>query len=188
MSFSVNVKGHVLIKDSKTGEVLLDKFNAVHNKNMAIALARALASDASYSIYRIKLGNGGTSIDSLGDVIYQSPNVIGNSATLYNATYEEIVDDSVGGSPADNSVTYQESPAPDETTVVICSATISSAEPQGQAVTDSDVVDNNSPYAFDELGLFTADDKLLSHIIFSPILKTQNRELIITYNLTIAVA
>ena len=188
-TFTTHIKGHVLIKDKATGEILLDKNNAVHNKNMAITLARALSNSDGSSIYRIWLGNGGSSVDSLGQVIYQSPNVTGSTANLYNPTYQEIVDEGDVSAGLGNTVTYQESPAPDETTIVICSATLSTSEPSGQAVTDSDTLDSTSAsYAFDELGLFTSDGKLLSHIIFSPILKTQNRELIITYTLTIAVS
>ena len=193
---SIKVKGHVLVQDKVTQEVLLDKFNAVHNKNMAIALARGLANEPPDSlgvgkaqIYKIKLGNGGSIVDGFNSITYQPPNVTGSGADLYNATYEEIVDEAQAGTPAENSVTYQESPPPDETTIVIVSATIAAGEPSGQDLTDTPPnPDPESQYAFDELGLFTSDDLLLTHIIFSPILKTANRELVITYTLTISVS
>lgn len=185
---NTHVKGHVLVKDASSGEVLLDKFNAVHNKNMAIALARGLANDANHQIYKIKLGNGGSSIDSMNQITYQAPNVTGSGADLYNPTYSEIIDEAQASTPAENSVTYQESPTND-TTIVICTATIASGEPAGQDVSDSPPNPNpEAQFAFDELGLFSADNRLLTHIIFSPILKTQNRELVITYTLTISVS
>jgi hypothetical protein len=185
---NTHVKGHVLVQDASTGEVLLDKFNAVHNKNMAIALARGLANDANHQIYKIKLGNGGSSIDSMNQITYQAPNVTGSGADLYNPTYSEIIDEAQASTPAENSVTYQESPTND-TTIVICTATIASGEPAGQDVSDSPPNPNpEAQFAFDELGLFSADNRLLTHIIFSPILKTQNRELVITYTLTISVS
>lgn len=196
-SFTTTVKGHVLIKDALTGEVLLDKDNAVHNKNMAIAIARGLANEppdtisgvSIHQIYKLKLGNGGSSIDSMNLITYLPPNITGGGADLYNPTYMEIIDEAQTGAPIENSVTYVESPAPDETAIVICTATIAAGEPSGQDLTDSPPNPNaNATYAFDELGLFTFDDKLLTHIIFSPILKTANRELVVTYTLTVSVS
>lgn len=190
---AIKVKGHVHIADRATGETLLNKFNAIHNKNMAIAIARGLSNEppesggiGKHQIFKMKLGNGGSTIDSMNMITYQPPNVTGASADLYNATYTEIIDEGQAGTPTENSVTYQESPAPDETTIVICTATIAAGEPAGQDLTDTPPnPDPEAQYAFDELGLFTVDNKLLTHIIFSPILKTANRELVITYTLTI---
>jgi hypothetical protein len=194
---AIKVKGHVRIVDKHTGEVLLDKNNAVHNKNMAIAIARGLSNeppDTTYNIgkhqiFKIKLGNGGSTINSSNEITYLAPNVTGATADLWSPTYEEQVDESIASTPSENSVTYQESPAPSETTVVIVTATIAAGEPSGQDLTDSPGdPDPNAQYAFDELGLFTFDNLLLTHIIFSPILKTANRELVITYTLTISVS
>jgi hypothetical protein len=187
---NVSVIGHVLIKDKRSGDVLLNKNNAVHSKNLALAIARGLANQDNHEIYQIKLGNGGSSVDSLNQISFLPPNVTSASATLYNETYFEVVDGlgahSAAG-PADNSVTILESPAPATSVLVIVSATISANEPSGQALTDASP-DTTDEYAFDELGLFTSDNKLLSHIIFSPILKTANRELVITYTLTVSVS
>jgi hypothetical protein len=124
----------------------------------------------------------------MNTIAFQPPNVTGPTADLYNSTYTEVIDEAQTGTPTENSVTYQESPAPDDTTIVICTATIAPGEPAGQDLTDSPPnADPEAQFAFDELGLFTSDDKLLTHIIFSPILKTANRELVITYTLTISV-
>jgi hypothetical protein len=209
-NLSTTVKGHVLIKDKATGEVLLDKNNAVHVKNMSMAIARGLAHDttpatitlpggsASASvgtnqILAIKLGNGGTTLDALNAIVYQAPNVTGNAADLYSATYGEIVDATVTGAGAGNSVTWTSSPSPDLTSIVTATMTISANEPSNQDITDSTDTNPNAQYAFDELGLFCADPalpagRLLTHIVFSPILKTANRELVITYTLTISVS
>lgn len=199
------VKGHVLIKDKNTGEVLLDKDNAIHNQNMAVAIARGLSntdfdSIGTHQIYALALGNGGSDVDAMGNITYQAPNVVGAAARLYNQTYYEVVDEQQSGVPTDNSVTYQQSDD-DTTSVVIITATIAAGEPDGQDTSDLDT-DPNAQFAFDELGLFTygtpaedftnttvpANSLMLSHIIFSPILKTANRELVITYTLTISVS
>lgn len=188
-NFTTKVRGHVLIEDVMTGEILLNKNNAIHNKNMAIAIARGLAHEDNGAIYKLRLGNGGSSVDGTNAITYQAPNVVGATAGLYNATYEEIIDDTDLAVPIENSVSYQTAADPSTTSIIICSATISASEPLDQDITDSPPNPNpDTAYAFDELGLFTFDDKLLTHIIFSPILKTANRELVITYTLTVSVS
>ncbi len=199
-----HVKGHVLIQDAKTGEVLFDGPNAVHNQNMATAIARGLShSDYSlatgnHQIYALALGNGGATVDSMDVISYLPPNITGVGARLYNQTYFDVVDP---GAQAQNSVTYQSNP--DTTSIVIVTMTITAGEPVGQdsSVTPPDT-NFNSQYAFNELALYTfgtaapgfsyttvpADSLLLTHIIFSPILKTANRELVITYTLTVSVS
>ena len=187
--FKTKIIGHVHAAYKDNGEVVLDKYNAVHNKNMALAIARGLANDSDFFIHKMKLGNGGSTVDGLNQITYLSPNVTGAVADLYNATHEEIVDDANGSAPVENSVTYQENLDPLLTSIVICSATIAAGEPAGQDISDTPGnPDFNAEFAFDELGLFTADDKMLTHIIFSPILKTANRELVITYSITVSVS
>lgn len=193
---TISVVGHVKIADKNSKEVLLDKHNAIHNKNMAIAIARGLANEPPTvpsapginQIYELRLGNGGSAIDIGNMISYQAPNVTGASADLYNETYSELVDEQQAGTPAENSVTLSITPDPAETAIVIVTATIAAGEPSGQDISDSPPnTDPEADFAFDELGLFTSDGMLLTHIIFSPILKTANRELVITYTLTVSV-
>jgi hypothetical protein len=206
--FTTRVKGHVNIVDKLTGEVVLDKDNAVHNLNMAIAIARGLsntdftvtnptfgltsASVGTHQIFALALGNGGSSVDSLNQITFLPPNVTSPTASLYDLTYWQPVDEAYSVTQANfpaNSVTYQQSPAPAISTIVIVTATIAANQPAGEFTVDSPTgTTTNSQYAFDELGLFTADGLLLTHIIFSPILKTSNRELVITYTLTVSVS
>lgn len=196
---SVGVRGHVLIEDRNTGEILLDKFNAIHPKNFAAAIAKGLANTqpalstidgAAFGYHRpsvvfmMKLGNGGTSIGSLGEITYQAPNVAGNAADLYNTTYSEVIDGTYASTPSGNSVSYLISEDPDTSSIVICTATIGADEPAGQDESLNST-SSQATFSFDELGLFTSDGKLLTHIIFSPIPKTAERELVITYTLTI---
>lgn len=197
MQIKTHVKGHGRIIDNKTGEVLLDKFNAIHSKNLAIAIARGLSASPvdgvsglyTNQIYKIKLGNGGTSTDSMGVITFNPPNVSDSSAALYNETYSEIVDANASGAPAENSVAWMEDPTPDSTsTVVVVTAIIAADEPSGQLASDAEVGANlSNNFAFDEMGLFTSDDKLLTHLVFAPLLKTANRELALTYTLVVTV-
>ena len=91
-------KGHVHIEDD-LGNVLLDKTNAIHPRNLARVVARSLANEHNYFIHRMAFGNGGTIIDAAFNVIYKTPNdgFTPDAATwdsrMYNETYSEIVDD-----------------------------------------------------------------------------------------------
>jgi hypothetical protein len=183
------VSGHVLIKDKESGDILVDKDNAVHSANMAKIIARALAHESYGWIFKLSLGNGGTYFNSSSQIVYKTPNVTG-VATLYNQTYEEQVDDnSTGGpAPAGNSVYSQPSPAPLTTYQVVTVMELDATEPAGQAVDDASTPDPESLYTFDELGLKSEDNLLLTHLIFSPIEKTANRAITITYTLTISVS
>lgn len=180
-------KGHVLIKDKETGEVLVDKFNAIHPQNMALAIAKALAHEDGGYIYSLALGNGGTFFTTGGDLVYKSPNIIGAS-TLYNETYIEQVDEQSGGTPINNSVLAAISPSPANTALIIVTFELDATQPSGQALSDNISSSLNTPYSFDELGLKTQDGLLLSHIVFSPIEKTANRAFVITYTITISVS
>ena len=187
MNFKTKIKGHVQIKDKHSNEVLLDKFNAVHPQNMAKVIARGLANESNQQIFQIALGNGGTYIDSTQHIVYNSPNIIGQAADLYNVTYTEVVDDGNSNVGLGNSVISQAAPSPDISSLVICTIQLSANEPAGQATTDGSTTDPNSAFTFDELGLKTVDGLLLSHIVFNPIEKNAQRELIISYTLTVSV-
>jgi len=198
----IKIKGHVLIKDKDTGEILLDQDNAVHPRNAAIALARLLAAENNGAVYVLALGNGGSNVTATDVVEYNDPfdNDYTETARLYNTTYWEVVDDSTSA-PDGNSVSFNNTMDGDNAIVTV-TLELSAGEPTGQDVSDSG--DFNNVYAFDELGLFTdaqptpwptwVDPQpaipekalMLTHIVFSPILKTTNRAIIITYTLTIA--
>ena len=182
---NLKVIGRITIKDTETGETLVDKFNAVHSENMATIIARSLARESDGFVYKLSLGNGGTFLNSSDQIVYRTPNVIG-AATLYNETYSEIVDDTDGAVPVGNSVTSASSPPPAITSLVVVTMEIDPSEPAGQAVSDD--VPPNPLYVFDELGLKSTDGLLLTHVIFSPISKTANRGFTITYTLTVAVS
>ena len=181
MNFKTKIKGHVLVKDKNTNEVLVDKFNAVHPQNMAKVIARGLANEPNQQIFQIALGNGGTYIDSTQSIVYNSPNIIGQSADLYNVTYTEVVDDANSGVGVGNSVISQAAPSPDISSLVICTIQLSANEPAGQNTTDAGadgvstsgttVGAKKNAFTFDELGLKTVDGLLLSHIVFNPIEK-----------------
>jgi hypothetical protein len=207
-ALKTTVVGHVLIKDD-LGNVLVDKTNAIHPKNMATAIARGLSNTANFQVYKLKLGNQGTYIDSSQQIVFRPPNVSGDTADLYNPTYVEIVDDADASVGSGNSVTFSNIPASTNTRVIITAVVSAneainratdeadSATPTPDAETDA-TLDPDSQFFFDELGLFTretsgtmldgAGELMLSHLIFSPIEHTGSRELTIVYSLTISVS
>ena len=212
----VKVDGHVLIKDRHTNEVLVDQHNAIHPKNMATAIARGLAHSANWCIFKLKLGNQGTYIDSSQQIVFRPANTTGDTADLYNPTYVEVVDDAdaeISGF-AGNSVTYTSVPNTTNMRVIVTAIVSANEainrptdESDSATPTDPDTVENpdviatldpEGQFFFDELGLFTketsgslldgAGELMLSHLIFSPIEHTGSRELTLIYTLTISVS
>lgn len=203
------IEGHVLVKDD-SGSVLVNQANAIHPGNMATAIARGLSNAPNSQVWKLKLGNQGTYVDSSLQIVFRPPNTVGTTADLYNPTYVEIVDDSDVGVGVGNSVTFTNIPASTSTRVIItCVVSANEAVNRATDTSDSETGDgggldgvDSSPteglYFFDELGLFTAglgtpdllnetDELMLSHLVFSPIEHTGNRELTIVYTLTITV-
>lgn len=186
-STSIEMTGHVHIVDD-LGKELLSAYNAVHPQNMATLIARGLAHEADYWAHYMYLGNGGASIGAGGAVTYLPPNTSPSSIGLYNKTYEEIIDEDVGndgqGGPA-NSVTSSSGTGVESIITVV--ASLAADQPVGQSPTDQ-AVSSEDTYSLDEIGLVSPDGLLLSHITFSPVLKSANRAITITYTITITVS
>jgi len=185
----VEVNGHMMIRDAETNEVIIEKYNAIHPKNIALVIAKALARDTvtSPGIFSLCFGNGGTFLNSSNQLVYRPPNTVGAS-TLYNQTYSIQVDDQSVGTPTTNSVNYAPSTSPSITSIVTITAHLNANEPSGQAVADNITTNPEAPYIFDEVGLKSSDDLLLSHLIMSPLEKTGNRVFFIIYTLTISIS
>lgn len=181
--------GHVLIKDDQ-GNVLSDTWNAIHFENMSVALARALAGSTEGHIYEMHFGNGGSTVSGTGAITYLPPNVDTADTDLYNPTYFKIVDE---GSPlnvdgARNSVTSKHTIGLKFSDVII-KCTLEFGEPTGQQAFD-DAQNASGDFVFDEIGLKTFDVNsgqglLLSHVIFSPIQKSLNRQIEVIYTIRI---
>lgn len=182
----MHLMGRVLIHDANTGELLIERKNAIHPQNMALVVGRALARENNGYVFELVFGNGGTFMNTSNALVYKAPNIIGSSASLYNQTYSVQVDESSSGTPVTNSVAAVPSPAPSLTSLVIVTAQLSALEPLGQAVADNLTTDPEGEFVFDEIGLKSPDGLLLSHLVFSPIEKTANRAWLITYTITVS--
>ena len=189
----IEADGHVLIKDADSGEVLLDKHNAINFENISEAMAGALANKTEpvsgqlYHIDKLAYGDAGTETSATGAITYKAPNVNDTDDQLHNQTYEKSVNASLEtGDPAfdpDNKV-VQSHPAGEHYTDLVITSTLDYSEPGDQRETDGD--NGVTPvYVFDELGIKLKTGKLISHIIFHPIEKSANRRIQIVYTLRI---
>ncbi len=54
----IHVEGHIKIHNPETGEIFINKRNAIHYENMSIALADSIANSGQGFIYEMVFGNG----------------------------------------------------------------------------------------------------------------------------------
>jgi hypothetical protein len=184
------IEGFVKIFDPVSGEVLIDKKNAIHYENISIAMAQTLANRDLGWIYEMAFGNGGSSVDPTGVITYLPPNVTGQNADLYNETYAKVVDDNSAADtdPANNKLTVLHTTGKVYTDILV-SCLLDYGEPAGQQAFDNST-NFNGEFVFDELGLKTwngsaTDLRLITHVIFHPVQKSLNRQIQIDYTLRI---
>jgi len=183
------LEGHIKIHDPTSGEVLINKRNAIHYENMSISLAESLANAGEGWIHEMSFGNGGTSIDPTGIITYLTPNSTGTNADLYNQTFSKVVDDrSVNNiDPVRNKLETRHVSGTNYTDILV-TCLLDYGEPDGQDAFDT-ATNAESLYVFDELGLkaYSTDgnSRLLTHVIFHPIQKSLNRLIQIDYTVRV---
>jgi hypothetical protein len=183
------IQGHIKIHDPKTGEIFVNKRNAIHYENMSIALAESLANEGQGFINSMVFGTGGTYIDPTGIVTYLTPNSTGTNATLYNQTFSKVVDDrSVSNTdPVRNKIETRHVNGTNYTDILV-TCLLDYGEPSGQDAVDN-ATGTESLYVFDELGLqsysSSGTGRLLTHVIFHPVQKSLNRLIQIDYTVRI---
>jgi len=186
----VMIKGFLKIFYTDNNEVLVEKCNAIHFENFSESLAQSIANKNTGYIYEMAFGNGGTNVDLTGIITYLPPNTVGQSADLYNQTYQKVVDDNSAANQdiTRNNLTVLHTPGKVYTDILV-SCLLDYGEPQGQQAFDNST-DLNGEYVFDELGLktwggSTEDLKLVTHVIFHPVQKSLNRQIQIDYTVRI---
>jgi len=186
----VAISGHIKIFDPNSGEVIVDKRNAIHYENISEALANSLANKNIGQIYSMAFGNGGSSVDPTGVITYLPPNTTGQNANLYNPTYSKVVDDNSAANTdtARNNLTVTHTTGKVYTDILV-SCLLDYGEPSGQQAFDNST-DFNGDYVFDELGLktwngSTTNLRLITHVIFHPVQKSLNRQIQIDYTVRI---
>lgn len=190
----LKLEGFLKITDPSTGEILVEKHNAINYENMSEAIADTLSSRGYGEIYQMAFGNGGASVDETGVITYLPPNVTGQNAALYNQTYAKIVDDTsvFNLDPTRNKMTVFHTTGRVYTDILV-QCLLDYGEPAGQAAFDNST-QTDSNYIFDELGLlanYGTDSngnvitRLLTHVIFHPVQKSLNRQIQIDYTVRI---
>jgi uncharacterized protein (UPF0333 family) len=189
----IYVRGHIKIHNPETGEVFVDKPNAIHYENMSEAIAYALSHRDQQYMYEMHFGNGGTAVDSTGVITYLIPNTTSQSADLYNPTYYKIVDDTDTSNNPDTDHNKMEvrhiAGNPYSDIVITC--LLDYGEPGTQSTFDNSTTLNDT-YTFDELGIkaraldgTAGAGKLLTHVIFHPVQKSLNRLIQVDYTVRI---
>ncbi len=185
----LHIEGHIKIWYPETGEVAVNKRNAIHYENMSIALADSIANSGQGFIYEMAFGNGGTTVDPTGIITYLTPNSTGINASLYNQRYTKVVDDrSVSNvDPTRNYIETRHVTGVNYTDVFV-TCLLDYGEPNGQNAFDN-TTDNEGNFVFDELGLksysSSGQSRLLTHVIFHPVQKSLNRLIQIDYTVRI---
>ena len=189
-NLGLNVSGHIVIKDLDTGEELVNKRNAIHYGNMAYIVAQALSAFNTENAFidRIAFGNGATSVDTAGKILYKTPRVsesYENSAGLYSRTFDKRLNPST----TDTSITTV---VGSSHTDIKVTCTLGYNEPSDADLFDT-ATNNEGDYVFDELGLFTYPtdgssidtSTMLTHVVFHPVQKSQNRKIEIVYTVRV---
>jgi hypothetical protein len=184
------IEGFIKITDPNSGEVLVDKKNAIHYENISIAMAQTLSDRNLGYIYEMAFGNGGSAVDPTGVITYLPPNVTGQNADLYNQTYYKVVDDNSAADtdPNNNKMTVLHTSGNVYTDILV-TCLLDYGEPAGQQAFDNST-NFNGEFVFDELGLkcwngSATDLRLITHVIFHPVQKSLNRQIQIDYTLRI---
>ena len=189
-NLGLNISGHIVIKDLDTGEELVNKRNAIHYGNMAYIVAQALNAFNTENAFidRIAFGNGATSVDTAGKILYKTPRVsesYENSAGLYSRTFDKRLNPST----TDTSITTV---VGSSHTDIKVTCTLGYNEPSDADLFDT-ATNNEGDYVFDELGLFTYPtdgssidtSTMLTHVVFHPVQKSQNRKIEIVYTVRV---
>jgi hypothetical protein len=193
-NITLDVRGFLKIYDPDTGEVFVDKNNAINYENFSESMALTLADKGYGYIYQMAFGNGAASIDATGLITYLPPNTTGQNATLYNQTYAKIVDNTLisNTDPLRNNMTVNHVVGNLYSDILV-QCLLGYGEPAGQMAFDNGT-DYNSTYTFDELGLLAnygldgegnIQTRLLTHVVFAPIQKALNRQIQIDYTVRI---
>jgi hypothetical protein len=169
------IEGFVKIWCPKTGKIFLNKRNAIHAENLSQSITQCITNNSGY-ISEMHFGNGGTTTDAIGNIIYRNTNTSGSGSDLYAPTHYKVVEQNENNNDVNNKIEFSHTADTNYSDIII-TATIAINEP---------VV--NESYSFDELGLKSKGDSqgtglLLSHVIFHPITKNSTNEVQVVYTI-----
>jgi len=187
----IHIEGHIKIWDPESKTVYINKRNAIHYENISIALANSIANSGKGFVYEMAFGNGGTAIDPTGIITYLTPNSSGSNASLYNQTFQKVVNQNSSNNtdPSRNFIEVRHVTGTNYTDVfVTCLLDYGDGNTSGQQAFDN-TTDANGTFVFDELGLksysASGNSLLLTHVIFHPVQKSLNRLIQIDYTVRV---
>ncbi len=206
------VIGTLKIYDKDSGDVLVQKKNAIHPGNMAYVLASALAGkptsvngsgDAPH-INWMQFGNGGSV--STTTLSYKSPRVnstydelaiTASNSSLYTPMYEQLTTNTVYFPGEDMGAGEI---VPSNTAKVNFSVNLNHDDYEtavGTSIPQSDTAVDDA-FTFDEIGLLAGvtdsgdltkeKTLMLTHVTFHPVLLSANRTIVIDYTVTIQIS
>lgn len=184
---TIYMRGIVDIYD-ENGKKIRHVSNQVHPENISEAVALSLGHKDTGPIHKMLFGSGGSVVSGIGNVTYKNKQVTGSTSTLYNKTYEKIVDDNnvANPDPTQNKIEVVHVDGQIFSDCII-TCTLDLSEPNGQSFVDN-IPNLEDQFVFDEIGLQNYDGKMISHVIFSPVQKSMNRKIVIKYTLRVQVA
>jgi hypothetical protein len=187
----IDIKGFLKIWDPDTQEVLVDKTNAIHYENFSYALASSLADRNNRYIHEMHFGNGASTVDPTGVIVYLPTNTSGTNADLYNPTYFKVINDlsTYNNDPTRNKMEIRHVTGQSYTDILI-TCLLDYGEPSGQDAFDTST-NFNGTFVFDEIGIkgwngtTVGAGDLLTHVVFNPVQKSLNRLIQIDYTIRI---
>jgi hypothetical protein len=158
---------------------------------MANIIANALVNAQGSYLHYMAFGNGATSVDTTGKVVYKSPRVseaFESGANMYSRTYHKIISQNT------DTDKIEVVTGPSYTDLKM-TCTLGYSEPTDQDLFDSST-SNQGDYVFDEMSIFSYPSdpsnavpintsSMLTHVIFHPVQKSQNRIIEIVYTIRI---
>lgn len=186
--FNVKITGHVKITDLSTKEILVDKFNAVNPEAMSVVLANMLQGNNSKFICELHIGDGGTIIDSSGNITYKNVEEnlrLGTVAELYNPLYYKVVDTN---DVTNDDITRNYTAVEHTDGLIYSELVVKCTLEENQPETS----ENTGVITFDEIGLKSKGESgpnsgyLLSQLVFEPVEKTAGRVIQIVYTLRVS--
>ena len=184
----LKIDGHVLIKDYDTGEIILNRRNAIHYENMSFAIVSVLTNTNNIDglsgfIKSLAFGNGGVIVDGSGNVTYNATKTTNITDELYNENYSKVVNNTEA-EDADNNLSIVHTGNTTYSDIVV-TCTLDYSEPDGQDALDDTAIQEGD-YVFDEIGLVSQQGRLLTHLIFHPVQKSANRKIQVVYTVRIS--
>lgn len=172
---------------SGNGKVVLDKMNAIHPENFSIMIARGISNRDFGTLYTMHFGSGGATIDPLGVISYAEPNTVGVS-DLNDPVFFEVIDDTANAPPG-NQMSVRHVTGTLFTDIEI-RCVLDKNQPFGQPISSgTGIINMNSnPFVFDEIGLKTEDNLMVTHVTFSPLEKASDRVFEVVYSIRIRVS